>query len=109
MSLYYDFRRTTFKNYCLIKKGDYFTDPVGLDVESITPGAYYLEITPVVGKVLKYYKNNPRGGWTSFYFNGEGLDDKGQYIPRLRGRYKFKLVNAAPGTRNILQGTLTYG
>lgn len=109
MSLNYHFGRTTFKNYCMIKKGDYFTDPTLLDVESVMPGAFYLEIIPEVGNVLKYHKNNPRGGWTSFYFLGEGLDDKGQYIPRLNGRYKFKLVNAAPGIRNILQGSLTYG
>jgi len=76
MTLYYEFRRTTFTNYCLIKHGDYFTNPEGLNVELMTPGAFYLEIISDTGQVLKYYKNNPRGGWTSFYFDGGGLGIK---------------------------------
>ena len=108
----YSFRRTTFRNYIWINSGALFQDPTLLDVETSNSGAFNLEIYDSRSVLVRTYrKRNTRGSWTSFYLDRTAaVDDYGNAIaPLPSGKYKFRLVNASSGTRQIRQGSLDYG
>jgi hypothetical protein len=80
-----------------------FRNPDNLNVEMINGGAYGVEVIDGLGNVVgSAQRENPIGGWSSYYFR-----DGGEFIPPIpNGRFRIRLVNKADGKREALQGTL---
>lgn len=86
----------TFKQSLWINGGAFFDDPVDVNVESVTPGAFVFQAVDEAGVVKCSLRHeNAHGGWTSFDLPSLGVHG---------GRLKLGFLNAAPGERNIKQG-----
>jgi hypothetical protein len=99
----YHFGRTSFSNFVWLRGGANFSNPQTLDVEMINGGAYAVEVWDTDSRVCRIQRSNPTGGWASFSF----ISGECGRIPS--GSYRVRLVNAASGTRSVLQGDLRYG
>lgn len=103
----YSFGATSFKNFVWLKGGDSFRNPLAMDVEMTTPGAYSVEVWDLAGNLTgKGQRSNDHGGWASFDFHG-GTAPIGEFDPIVPyGLYTIRLRNLAPGTRQARQGVL---
>ena len=78
-----------------IKDRAVFTDPVGVDVEFVTAGAFDWVFADQNGKEVRTLRHqNEHGGWTSMNFSSLGLS----------GNYSVGFRNASPGEKQIKQG-----
>ena len=92
------FGNGSYSHELWLNGGQLINEPVGIDVESVNTGAFALEVVDEAGAIKAHnVTQNPHGGWTSW-----DLPSLGVY----GGLYKLKFVNAAPGTRQIKQGTI---
>lgn len=81
-----------------IHGGQLFTNPTGVDVESVNAGAFALEVVDANGAVKAHnVTQNAHGGWTSWDIPSLGV---------YNGQYKLRFVNTSAGTRLIKQGTV---
>jgi hypothetical protein len=92
------FGAATFTKELWLNNGEPVTNPTAIDVESVTAGAFALEIIDESGAVKAHnVAKNEHGGWTSWDFPSLGI---------YTGKYKLRFVNASPGTRQIKQGVI---
>lgn len=100
----YYFKDTTFSSFVWLNKGAAFSNVNVVEIEMNNAGAYALEVVGMAGAVISSgSRDNPHGGWSTFDF-GAGMNP-----PVVSGMspYKLRLVNRAPGTRNVKQGQVT--
>jgi hypothetical protein len=92
------FGAATFTKELWLNNGELVTNPTAIDVESVTAGAFALEIIDESGTVKVHnVAKNEHGGWTGWDFPSLGI---------YTGKYKLRFVNASSGTRQIKQGVI---
>lgn len=105
IDMQYNLGSSTFSTFVWLKSGALFQNPQSMNIEMTVEGAYSVEVLREDGTTAgKATRPNPHGGWASFDFKNGG--EFGGGIPD--GKYKVRLVNASPGTRQVRGGDLTY-
>jgi hypothetical protein len=98
----HEFGRMTFSTSAWIDGGALLSGVRLVEIEMVTPGAFGLEVHDAAGTVIsRGSRANPNGGWSTFDFLA------GMNPPVRGGRYRLKLVNEAPGERQVRFGRVS--
>jgi hypothetical protein len=104
MEAYYNFGRTTFKNFVWMNGGQSLENPRELNIEMTSVGPFEVEVFLTSGALAGSGQlPNPIGGWHTFDFlQGNNFSPA---IPN--GMFRIRFVNHAGGTADAHGGSLT--
>lgn len=95
----FHFGTVNFKNEVWLADAHFFKNPIEMNVEFISSGAFSFRVVDMDGKVvIDDRRENEHGGWIGIHFPSQGMAG---------GRFKLGFANASEGEKKIKQGHIS--